>query len=41
MLQRADLFPVPYWALVARLPLQLVLLWAIAWSTKVRTLFGR
>jgi len=35
MLQRSDLFPVPYWALVARLPLQIVLLWVIAWSTKV------
>jgi uncharacterized membrane protein len=35
MLQRSDLFPVPYWALVARLPLQILLLWVIAWSTKV------
>lgn len=34
MLQRADLFAnVPYWALVARLPLQVVLLAVIAWST--------
>jgi uncharacterized membrane protein len=39
MLQHWDLFPVPYWALVARLPLQLVLLWAIAWSTHVQSLF--
>lgn len=32
MLQQAELFPaVPYWALVARLPLQLVLLALIAW----------
>jgi len=41
MLQRWDLFPVPYWVLVARLPLQIVLLWAIAWSTNVRALFRR
>ncbi len=34
MLQRADLFAnVSYWALVARLPLQAVLLVVIAWST--------
>lgn len=34
MLQRADLFPqIPTWLLVARLPLQLVLLALIAWST--------
>jgi uncharacterized membrane protein len=34
MLQRPDLFPaVPYWALIARLPLQLALLALIAWST--------
>jgi len=34
MLQRADLFPqIPYWVLVARLPLQLALLALIAWST--------
>jgi uncharacterized membrane protein len=33
MLQRADLFPVPHWALVLRLPLQLGLLALIAWST--------
>jgi uncharacterized membrane protein len=33
MLQRYDLFPVPYWALVARLPLQALLLALIAWST--------
>jgi uncharacterized membrane protein len=41
MLQHWDQFPVPYWALVARLPLQIVLLWVIAWSTSVRTLFRR
>jgi uncharacterized membrane protein len=33
MLQRAQDFPVPYWFLVARLPLQLGLLALIAWST--------
>ena len=34
MLQRPDLFPsVPYWALVARLPLQVALLALIVWST--------
>ena len=33
MLQHPDLFSVPYWALVARLPLQLALLVLIAWST--------
>lgn len=35
MLQRPDLFPsVPYWALVARLPLQVALLALIVWSTR-------
>ena len=33
MLQRPDLFSVPYWALVVRLPLQVALLALIAWST--------
>jgi uncharacterized membrane protein len=33
MLQRPDLFSVPYWALVLRLPLQVALLALIAWST--------
>jgi len=34
MLQRADLFPqIPYWVLVARLPLQHVDVALIAWST--------
>jgi uncharacterized membrane protein len=33
MLQRPDLFDVPYWALVLRLPLQAALLVLIAWST--------
>jgi uncharacterized membrane protein len=41
MLQRWDLFAVPYWALVARLPLQILLLWVIAWSTHVRSLLRR
>jgi uncharacterized membrane protein len=34
MLQRADSFGVPYWALVLRLPLQVALLALIAWSTR-------
>ena len=35
MLQRPELFPsVPYWALLARLPLQVALLALIAWSTQ-------
>ena len=34
MLQQPELFPsVPYWALIARLPLQVALLALIAWST--------
>jgi uncharacterized membrane protein len=34
MLQQPELFPsVPYWALIARLPLQLALLALIVWST--------
>jgi uncharacterized membrane protein len=36
MLQRPDLFHVPYWALVARLPLQAALLALIAWSCVAR-----
>ena len=36
MLQRPDLFEVPYWALVLRLPLQVALLSLIAWSTRSR-----
>lgn len=39
MLQRSDLFPIPYWLLVARLPLQLVLLWIIARSTQAMSLW--
>jgi uncharacterized membrane protein len=33
MLQRPDLFDVPYWLLVLRLPVQAALLALIAWST--------
>lgn len=33
MLQRPELFAVPYWILVLRLPLQAALLALIAWST--------
>jgi uncharacterized membrane protein len=38
MLQRPDLFDVPYWLLVLRLPLQAALLALIAWSSLC---FGR
>jgi uncharacterized membrane protein len=38
MLQHASQFNVPYWLLVARLPLQVVLLAIIAWSSMVRPL---
>jgi uncharacterized membrane protein len=34
MLQRPDLFAVPYWALVLRLPLQVALLALIAWLAR-------
>ena len=38
MLQTSELFPaVPYWALIARLPLQVALLTLIAWSTAAFT----
>ena len=33
MLQRPELFGVPYWALLLRLPVQVALLALIAWST--------
>ena len=38
MLQQPELFAVPYWALILRIPLQVALLALIAWSTfwKVR-----
>lgn len=35
MLQHHELFDVPRWLLIARLPLQVVLLALIAWSTNV------
>ena len=35
MLQQPELFDVPYWALVLRLPLQVALLALIAWSTAI------
>jgi uncharacterized membrane protein len=41
MLQRPELFAVPYWALVVRLPMQAALLCIIAWSTGVGDLFKR
>ena len=34
MLQHAELFNVPYWALVLRLPVQVALLALIVWSTQ-------
>jgi uncharacterized membrane protein len=34
MLQRPDLFNVPYWVLVLRLPVQAALLALIAWSSR-------
>jgi uncharacterized membrane protein len=36
MLQRPELFAVPYWALVLRLPLQVALHALIVWSTAPR-----
>ena len=39
MLQHADLFSeVPRWALIARLPFQLLLIWLIWWCSRVETL---
>ena len=40
MLQRPELFGVPYWALVARLPVQAALLALIVWSTAPKTRNG-
>ena len=40
MLQRPDLFAIPFWILAARLPLQLALLGVIWWST-IATSAGR
>lgn len=37
MLQRPELFGMPYWALILRLPVQVALLVLIAWSTCPRT----
>lgn len=39
MLQHPDLFGLPYWILVLRLPVQLALLALIAWSTGALNLF--
>ncbi len=36
MLQRPDRFDLPYWVLVARLPIQALLLALIAWSAVLR-----
>jgi len=41
MLQRADLFQVPEWALWLRLPIQVALLALIAWSTAPERRRGR
>ena len=41
MLQHPELFGVPFWALVLRLPLRAALLCLIAWSTDVVGLFKR
>jgi uncharacterized membrane protein len=41
MLSHADAFGVPYWLLVARLPVQAALLALIAWSGDVAALFRR
>ncbi len=39
MLQRPELFNVPYWALVLRLPVQLALLALILWSADAAAIF--
>jgi uncharacterized membrane protein len=41
MLQRPELFDMPYWALVLRLPVQVALLVLIAWSTAAPTARSR
>lgn len=41
MLQRPELFPIPWWLLVARLPLQLALLGVIAWASGMIRVVGR
>jgi len=40
MLQRPELFGVPYWALMVRIPIQIGLLALIAWSTGAVGLLG-
>lgn len=38
MLQQADVFSeLPYWALVVRLPFQLLLIWLIWWCTRLES----
>jgi uncharacterized membrane protein len=41
MLQQPELFAVPYWALVLRLPLQAGLLVLIAWSSFWKACYQR
>ena len=41
MLQRPELFGVPYWALVLRIPLQVALLALIVWSCVLPVSPGR
>jgi uncharacterized membrane protein len=41
MMQHADLFGVPYWLLVVRLPVQVALLALIAWSSGAMDWFRR
>ena len=41
MLEHSELFSVPYWLLVLRLPLQAALVALILWSSDVATLFRR
>jgi uncharacterized membrane protein len=41
MLQRSDLFAVPYWTLILRLPIQAALLGLIGWSTGAANVLKR
>ncbi len=41
MLQHADMFPIPVWILVLRLPMQVGLLALIWWSSRAADLFKR
>jgi uncharacterized membrane protein len=41
MLERPELFNIPYWVLIARLPLQVALLCLIWWTTCAGKLDGR